>query len=244
VTAALLFEDFPRAALAVLVGGLALRWLRLARQPPSGEDAAAGPGWRGLGRLGALALALVLLAHLTALVAPQALAAVTRARLRLYLLEGSGFLIGLVAVLAWARVVVRHLRAQGRSLASVADSVLLALVAVALVSGLVTAVLYRWASLWGVATLTPYVRSLARGRPLGLLAAPMPLAVQLHLVSTFAALAVFPFSRLSLALLVPLHRMGRRLAAFLARPAKARGQLVRAWLARHSPAAWIWPEEE
>ncbi|HXU80054.1 MAG TPA: respiratory nitrate reductase subunit gamma [Polyangia bacterium] len=241
MTASFLFEDLPRAALLVLVAGLALRWLALALRPPA-EDTAVGSGWQGLGRLGMVALVLVLVAHLAALLAPQALAAVSRARLRLYLLEASGFLIGLVALLAWARLVVRHLRAQGPSLTAVADSVLLALVAVALVSGLVIAVRYRWASLWGAATLTPYVRSLARGRPMGLLAAPMPLAIQLHLVSTFAALAVLPLSRLSLALLLPLHRSARRLGAWMARPVRAVGRLGRTFLAR--PAAWIWPEEE
>jgi nitrate reductase gamma subunit len=242
VSASFLFEDLPLAALLVFLGGLVVRACGVVRWPPA--DGETAPGWRGLGRLGALALVLVLLAHLVALLAPQALLVITRARLRLYLLEGTGFLVGFVAVLAWARVTVRHLRAEGPSLAGVGDSVLLALVALALGSGLVTAIVYRWASVWGVATLTPYVRSLGRGHPLGLLAAEMPFPVQLHLVSTFAALAAFPFSRLSRALIVPVHRVGRRLGAWLMRPGRAAARSARAWLGRHNPAAWIWPEEE
>jgi nitrate reductase gamma subunit len=242
VSASFLFEDFPLAALLVLIGGLVVRGYFVARRPPPAEQIA--PGWRGLGRVGGLALTLVLLAHLAALLAPEALVAVTRARLRLYLLEGSGFVVALVALLAWARVTVRHLRAEGPSLAGVGDSMLLALIALALGSGLVTAVIYRWASAWGVVTLTPYVRSLGRGQPLGLLAARMPFPVQLHLVSTFAALAVFPFSRLSLALLVPLQRVGGRVAPWVWRPVRAANRYSRAVLARHNPAAWIWPEEE
>jgi nitrate reductase gamma subunit len=244
VTAAVLFEDFPQAALAVLVGGLALRWLLVARRPVIGAGDLPIPDWRRFGRVGALALVLVLLAHLVALVAPQALVAVSRARLRLYLLEGSGFLVGLAATLAWGRAVLRHLRAEGPSLAGLADSTLLALVAVALVSGLVTAVLYRWASLWGVATLTPYVRSLGRAQPLGQLAAPMPFSVRVHLVSTFAALAVFPASRLAPAVIAPLHRLAGLVLSWLARPVKAAARHTRPWLARHNPAAWLWPEEE
>jgi len=244
VTAPFLFEDLPRVALAVLVGGLVLRWLLLARRPLAGNTAAPAPDWRRFGRVGGLALALVVLAHLVALVAPQALAVITRSRLRLYLLEGGGYLVGLVAALAWGRAMVRHLRTEGPTLAGVADSALLALVAVALVSGLVTAVLYRWASLWGAATLTPYVRSLGRSRPLGVLAAPMPFSVQVHLVSTFAALAVFPFSRLAAVLIVPLHRAAGLLLTGLGWPLKALARAARPWLARHNPAAWIWPEEE
>jgi len=242
VSPTFLFEDFPRAALLVLLGGLVVRGYTVVRRPPALADGSTG--WRGPGRLGALALGLLLLAHLAALLAPQALVTITRVHLRLYLLEGSGFLVGVVGLLAWARVMFRHLRAEGPSLTGVGDSMLLALVAVALGSGLVTAILYRWASVWGVATLTPYVRSLGRGRPLGVLASQMPFPVQLHLVSTFAALAVFPFSRLALALIVPVHRMGRRLVAWLWQPIRAMARHARAWLVRLNPAAWIWPEEE
>ena len=239
---AFLFEDFPRAALFVLVGGLVVRGYAVVRRPPAPSDPP--PGWPWPGRLGALALGLLLLAHLAALLAPQALVTVTRAHLRLYVLEGSGFLVGFVGLLAWARMMFRHLRAEGPSLAGVGDSMLLALIALALGSGLVTAILYRWASVWGVATLTPYVRSLGRGRPLGVLASQMPFPVQLHLVSTFAALAVLPFSRLALALIVPAHRLGRRLAGWLWQPLRAAARHARAWLVRHNPGAWIWPEEE
>ena len=108
-------------------GGLVVRGYGVVRRPPAVEETT--PGWRGLGRLGALALILVLLAHLAALLAPQALVAITHAHLRLYLLEGSGFLVGLVAVLAWGRVMLRHLRTEGPSLAGIGDSMLLALIA-------------------------------------------------------------------------------------------------------------------
>jgi nitrate reductase gamma subunit len=243
VTAAFLFEDLPRAALIVLGAGLALRWLVVAGRPMA-VNIEARPDWRRLGRVGALALVLVLLAHLAAVAAPQTLVAVTRARARLYLLEGTGFVIGFVALLAWGRAMLRHLRVEGPSLAGLIDSTLLALVAVTLLSGLVTAILYRWASLWGVATLTPYVRSLGRSQPLGVLAAPMPFAVQVHLVSTFAAMAVFPFSPLALAVIIPLHRAAGRLLTGLGWPVKLAGRHIRAWLARHDPGSWIWPEEE
>ena len=240
MSASLLFEDLPRAAFIVLVAGLAVRLHGLLRRPP--EDPPAGAG--RLGRLGGQALLVVVLAHLAALVAPQALLAITGARLRLYVLEGSGFLIGALATLAWLRMMVRHLRAPRLAAADVPDSMLLALVAVALASGLVTAAIYRWGSVWGVATLTPYVRSLGRARPQGLLAAQMPFPVQLHLISTFAALTVLPFSRLSLALLAPVHRMGRWSMAWLGRPLRAAGRFARRSTARLNPAAWIWPEEE
>jgi nitrate reductase gamma subunit len=243
VSASFLFEDLPRAALLVLLAGLVVRFYGLLRRPL--EDGSSAPPRRSrFGRLGAQALIVVTLAHLAALAVPQALLKLTGVPLRLYLLEGSGFLIGALAALAWVRVMVQHLRRSEAALADVPDAMLLALVAVALGSGLVTAVVYRWGSLWGVATLTPYVRSLGRGRPLGLLAAQMPFPVQLHLISTFAALAVLPFSRLSLVLLAPVHRVARRLSAWLWQPVRATGRYARGLLARLNPAAWIWPEEE
>jgi nitrate reductase gamma subunit len=242
MSASFLFDDFPRAALLVLVGGLLVRHGLIRRRISTVAAELPAVRWGGAARLGALALVLVLLVHVAALFAPRAFVGFTGTRTRLYLLEGGGFLVAMVALLAWARVIGGHLGAPGR--VGLADSVLLALVALALGSGLITAVLYRWGSQWGVATLTPYARSLAKERPLGELAGQMPFWVRLHLIATFAALAVVPFTRLALRLIVPVHRSGVRLGGWLWRPARAAARYAGTVAARVNPASWIWPEEE
>jgi nitrate reductase gamma subunit len=115
---------------------------------------------------------------------------------------------------------------------------------VTLLSGLLTAIRYRWGSSWGVSTLTPYGLSLLRGKPAVALVAGMPFLVQVHVFSGFVALAALPFTRVCPLLIVVIRR-GFSLAAkpISAVTAWARRMLEMA-LRKHHPAAWIWPEED
>src|SRR6185503_11480757 len=70
-----------------------------------------------------------------------------------------------------------------------------ALALLAVVSGLVMAVRYRWASSWSSLTLTPWVRSVLRLRPEPQLVEPLPDIVKLHVFSGIALVALLPFTR-------------------------------------------------
>src|SRR5262245_19111762 len=76
---------------------------------------------------------------------------------------------------------------------------------VSLVSGLLVAVEYRWASSWGAVILAPYVSSLLRGDPVIDLASQMPFPAQLHVLASFATLAVIPFTRVATFLVAAIH---------------------------------------
>jgi nitrate reductase gamma subunit len=243
VSATVLFHYLPYAAAAVLVAGFLVRHVLWRRYLRVGGPPAPRLDLRVAGTVTAAALAVLLLAHLAALAVPRAFLLWNRVPLRLYLLEGTGLLVAVVALWGWLRLTVRHLRAPGASAAHLADSTLLALGLLALGSGLVTAVRYRWGSTWGAATLTPYVLSVLRGRPAGALAAQMPFPVQLHLVATFAVLALLPFGHLGQALVARADRAGRAVVGRAAAPLLAPARAARAWMARHHPAAWIWPDE-
>ena len=107
-------------------------------------------------------------------------------------------------------------------------------------SGLLMALGYRWGSSWGAVTLTPYLASLFGGEPAEGLASQMPFLVQLHVFSAFALVAVLPFTRLAPFLIVALDRA----LALAARPFAAASRGGEAWLRKHNPAVWIWPEED
>jgi nitrate reductase gamma subunit len=246
----LLFLVFPYAALLVLLVGLGVRHA-MARRQPETLRAAASDGWRifrgnlawrvGLGATAVL--------HLLGLVVPGAVLAWNGVPLRLYLLEGSGVLLGVVALVGLVQIMWRHV---GRSIATearseglgrvpeIADYALLSLGCVAVVSGLVSAVLYRWGSSWAIATLVPYVRSLAVGAPASELVEQMPFLVRLHVFTWFAMLALVPFTSLAMILV----SAGDRALLVVARPISAMGAAGRRTLARLSPARWIWPEED
>lgn len=144
---------------------------------------------------------------------------------RLLALEVALFACGVAALLGLLALLVKHVRSpEVRAKSSVADTAFLGLLLVLMVSGLGLAVLYRWASVWSVVALSPYLRSLVQLAPEPAVVEAMPYLVKLHLFTGIALLAVLPFTHLVFALLVPLDRAAVRmaapfrLAAHLARP--------------------------
>ncbi|HKE19652.1 MAG TPA: respiratory nitrate reductase subunit gamma [Kofleriaceae bacterium] len=241
----ILFVLFPFAALLLLVAGFATRHA-MARRRLDALQADARSAWQVF--RGSLAwrvgLAAVVLAHLAGMIVPDAVLSWNRVPLRLYLLEGSGFAFGLLALAGWARLMWRHLGKSGPSrlarAGELADTIGLSVLFLGLGSGLLTAVLFRWSSSWAAGTLSPYIASLARAEPDTALLAQMPFLVKLHVLSLFGLMAVLPFTS---AALIPLAALERLLAAGH-RPMAAAIKRARAALARFSPARWIWPEED
>ena len=166
-------------------------------------------------RLMVASLALLLVGHLAGLLFPRAILSWNSSPGRLYLLEGTAFLVGLGALVAWAGAAWRHLRrTDAPFLVEIADSIFLSMVFVAIASGLGTAAFHRWGTSWGIATLRPYALSVLAGAPQSALVDGLPFLARLHLFATFVALAVFPLTRLAP---LPILFAGRAAAA-CARP--------------------------
>jgi len=113
-----------------------------------------------------------------------------------------------------------------------------------LLSGSLTAILFRWGSSWGVITLTPYIMSLLRGRPAVELVAGLPFLVRLHVFSAFATLAALPATRLAPVLIVGLSRGLRLISAPVQVLAYSASKIVEVVARRLNPAIWIWPEDD
>jgi nitrate reductase gamma subunit len=239
-TSDFLFRVWPYTALALAALGLVARALLVTDAVPAarrslGEALSAFIG----GRLARASVVALLGAHLVGLLAPRAILAFVAAPWRLHLLEAVGLALG-VALLAIAiRATVLHLkRRRGSVLLDIADAAFLGVTLVAIGAGLATAILYRWASVWGVATLTPWAASLAGGHPATALVERLPLLVRLHVFAGFGAIAVFPLTRLGALPVLAARRvlvLGDRPAAALA----ARGAVIGRRL-----AARLWPEPE
>jgi nitrate reductase gamma subunit len=236
-----LFGLWPYVALAVSVGGFVVRYGVLRRRMLRAEmDLAQARTVFAGGRAWKASLLVLLVTHLLVLLVPRSILAWNSVPLRLYLLEGTGFVMGGLAVGAWADVMWRHFVKPCASVASaVADAILLALVFVSLGSGLFMQGLYRWGSSWGAATLTPYIASVVQGRPLPDLVEQMPFLVRLHVVSAFGVLATLPFSRAALFVIVGLHRALARVAA----PLEDAMEHAAVWF-KDRADRWIWPEED
>jgi nitrate reductase gamma subunit len=160
---------------------------------------------------------------------------------RLYVLEGVAGIAGFAAFLSGASLVLRFLRRPTRSLLTeLFDTLLLAALFTSIVSGVLVAIIHRWGSSWGVTILTPYIMSLLRGGPAPDLVLQMPFLVRLHIVSAFVALALVPLTRIAIFAVAALQNC----VVVVGYPARAAGNAVSAWLARHNPTAWFWPEED
>jgi nitrate reductase gamma subunit len=237
-----LFAVWPYLAVGFLVIGTGGRYL-LARRSSSALANEVSDAWATFGRgwLWQAGLLLLVAGHFAGLVFPRSILLWNASATRLYLLEGLAFAAGLLALAGWCMLAWRQLKDDSGSwLTQLADSAFLALLFVGLLSGTLIAVFYRWGSSWGVMALTPYVRSLLNGQPAVNAAVQMHFLIRLHVVSAFAALAVIPATRLSAILVAGLNYsfnlMGRPLS-FAKRGAEA-------WLSKHNPATWLWPEED
>jgi nitrate reductase gamma subunit len=236
------FAAWPYVALAVLGVGVVLRFV-LVRQGITAVKAELPESWAVLGgsRLWRISTALLFLGHLAGLAFPHGILLWDSSTIRLYVLEGFVFAIGVLALVGWIVVMWRHLkRSDGSVAADLADTVFLASTFVVLLSGLLMSILYRWGSFWGVVTLRPYVASLLHGTPEPGFVTQMPFLVRLHIFSSFTAVALFPFTRLAPLFVLALHRaIGR-----MSKPVSKLGDAADVWLQRHKPGAWIWPEED
>ncbi len=171
-------------------------------------------------------LLLVLGFHLAALLVPRGIEVWNSVPLRLFLLEATGLALALWAlgglgILLWRRTCDPRIRVVTTPM----DQVVLWFLAVSIVTGILTAVLYRYGSFWFPSVFTPYLWSLLSLRPRPELVADLPWVVKLHVLAFFALLAVFPFSRLVHLLPLPLGYLSRpwQVVVWDRRPGEASG---------------------
>jgi len=241
-----LFLVAPAAAAAWL--GLALLLRLLVPRPPApavapelGSTVRTFRGGRWMWHVGMLG---TLAGHVLLLAAPVALRSWNTRLPRLVAFEATALAFGLIAALGLGVVLRAHVRDEPlRSARSLADTVLLGLLAVSIGSGLGLAVLHRWAASWSLDTLTPFAHSLLALRPDLRLVEGMPYLVKLHVLAAVGFAFVLPFSRLLDLALLPLERG----AAAAARPLVALGGRLRRAAeqrARRAARAFWWEEDE
>jgi len=106
-------------------------------------------------------LVLVLLGHLLALLIPKGLLLWNAVPLRLYLLEITGLGLGLWALVGtWVLLTRRLSVARVRAASTSMDYVVLVVIFVSVLSGVLTALFYRYGSYWFPAVMTPYLWSI------------------------------------------------------------------------------------
>lgn len=146
----------------------------------------------------------VLAGHVIAFLFPRELLAFNSKPLRLYILEITALTGGLMTLLGLAAAIVRRWTTlKIRTVTTVADWVVYALLFLQIASGVYIALAHPWGSSWFAASISPYLWSLVSLSPdIGTIA-PLPWGVKLHIVNAYLLIGFFPFTRLVHVLVIP-----------------------------------------
>lgn len=170
-------------------------------------------------------ITIILAGHLLALLVPQSIVLWNAHPLRLYLLEISGIALGVWAtaglvILIWRRVTVGRVRVVSTPM----DYVVLALLLVSLVTGVITATVYRWGSYWFTGIFTPYIWGILTFRPDAAPLATLPFTIKLHVFNFYLLAVAFAFSRLVHIITWPVGYLLRPWQIVIANRRPGRGQ--------------------
>ena len=153
----------------------------------------------------------VLLGHIVAFIVPGTLLAWNARPLRLYILEVSALICGMLAFVGLVTAVVRRIRyPKIRIVTTIPDWILFGMLLFQIGSGIYTAVFVGWGSSWFAAAAAPYLRSLLFFSPDINYLAGIPWMVRLHIIDAFLLIGFFPFTRLVHILVVPNMYLWRR----------------------------------
>jgi len=147
---------------------------------------------------------LVLAGHIVAFLFPRELLAFNSKPVRLYILEITALTGGLMTVIGLAAAMVRRWTTPKiRTVTTVSDWIVYALLFVQVAGGVWVAVAHPWGSSWFASSLSPYLWSLVRLAPDVTTVAPLPWAVKFHIVNAWLLIGFFPFTRLVHVLVIP-----------------------------------------
>lgn len=208
----LAFGAFPYVVFAVVVIGSAYRYLtdRFSYSSLSSQFLENGRLFWGSvpWHYGILFL---LVGHLIGFLFPEAVEDILGGtQTRLYTMESIALALGFLALfglvaLTWRRFTDPRIKA----VTSPADVLLILLLLLQVITGIYTALFYRWGIPWYVHTAVPYLWSLLALDPQVQYVASLPTVTKLHIFNAFALVGVFPFTRLVHLVTFPLTYLWR-----------------------------------
>jgi len=148
--------------------------------------------------------------HLIAFLIPGTVIAWNSEPLRLVILEVTGFVFGLSALIGMLNLFFRRNSDERiRVVTTKMDLIIEILLIAQIILGLWIAYGYRWGSSWFSAVLAPYLWSIFHLNPNIEAVTAMPLIIQLHISLAFVIVLLIPFTRLVHLLVPPLHYIWR-----------------------------------
>lgn len=146
----------------------------------------------------------VLTGHVVAFLVPRSVLLWNSRPLRLYILEISALIFGLLTLIGLIGCIIRRMTmSKIREVTSVLDWNVFALLLIQVASGVYVAVFHPWGSSWFASALSPYLWSLVKFSPDMNYVVALPFAVKLHIASAYVMIGLAPFTRLVHVLVVP-----------------------------------------
>jgi len=146
----------------------------------------------------------VLTGHVMAFLIPRSILLWNSRPLRLYILEISALIFGLLTLIGLVGCIIRRMTlSKIREVTSILDWNVFALLLIQVASGVYVAVFHPWGSSWFASALSPYLWSLVKFSPDMSYVVALPFAVKLHIASAYVMIGLAPFTRLVHVLVVP-----------------------------------------
>ena len=156
-------------------------------------------------------LLFVLAGHIVAFLIPRGVLAWNARPARLYILEVTALIAGILTVVGLVMALTRRSRSKRiRGVTTLSDWVLYGILIFQVTTGVLMAVFVGWGSSWFAATISPYLWSLVKLQPEINFVIGLPWLVKLHIVSAWVLIGFFPFTRLVHVLVVPNQYLWRR----------------------------------
>ncbi len=163
----------------------------------------------------------VLAGHVLAFLIPRQILMWNSNPLRLYVLEITGLVFGILAAIGLVASMIRRLKvSKVGTVTTRRDWILYAMLLVQVLTGIEIAVRLPWGSSWFAAVASPYFWSILKFNPRVDLISPLPWLVKLHVINAYAVIGFFPFTRLVHVLVIPNPYLWRKpqVARWYARP--------------------------
>jgi nitrate reductase gamma subunit len=146
----------------------------------------------------------ILTGHIIALSIPRSILWWNSVPLRLYILEVSMLVFGILTLVGLLNLIARRLtNTKARYVTWPSDWILLGILTLQVATGIYVAIFNGWGSSWFAAAATPYIWSIVTLRPDITYVSALPWVVKLHIVCAYLVVSYFPFTRLVHILVVP-----------------------------------------
>lgn len=148
--------------------------------------------------------------HLTAFLIPGGVLAWNGRPVRLYVLEITALAFSLlclfgIGVLLYRRTGIKRINVITTKM----DVLVFAMLLISVVTGIYTAIFFRWGSSWFAIVMSPYIKSIFALNPNVTAILPLPLMVKIHVVAAFVLVGTIPYTRLIHMLVYPVHYFWR-----------------------------------